>query len=40
MARTQKITTYLWFNGNAEEAVEFYTSVFPRRLAAITQRYR
>ena len=28
MARTQKITTYLWFNGNAEEAVEFYTSVF------------
>ena len=29
MAPTQKITTYLWFNGNAEEAVEFYTSVFP-----------
>ena len=29
MARTQKITTHLWFNGNAEEAVEFYTSVFP-----------
>ena len=29
MALTQKITTYLWFNGNAEEAVEFYTSVFP-----------
>ena len=28
MALTQKITTYLWFNGNAEEAVEFYTSVF------------
>jgi predicted 3-demethylubiquinone-9 3-methyltransferase (glyoxalase superfamily) len=28
MARTQKITTYLWFNENAEEAVEFYTSVF------------
>jgi predicted 3-demethylubiquinone-9 3-methyltransferase (glyoxalase superfamily) len=28
MARTQKITTYLWFNGNAEEAVAFYTSVF------------
>ena len=28
MARTQKITMYLWFNGNAEEAVEFYTSVF------------
>ena len=28
MAHTQKITTHLWFNGNAEEAVEFYTSVF------------
>lgn len=25
----QKITPNLWFNGNAEEAVEFYTSVFP-----------
>ena len=29
MSRTQKITTYLWFNGNAEEAIAFYTSVFP-----------
>ena len=29
MTPTQKITTYLWFNDNAEEAVEFYTSVFP-----------
>ncbi|HKE87240.1 MAG TPA: VOC family protein [Vicinamibacterales bacterium] len=28
MALTQKITPHLWFNGNAEEAVEFYTSVF------------
>ena len=28
MVGTQKITTHLWFNGNAEEAVEFYTSVF------------
>ena len=25
----QKITPNLWFDGNAEEAVEFYTSVFP-----------
>lgn len=24
----QKITPFLWFNGNAEEAVKFYTSVF------------
>jgi predicted 3-demethylubiquinone-9 3-methyltransferase (glyoxalase superfamily) len=26
----QTITTYLWFDGNAEEAVEHYTSIFPR----------
>ncbi|HSW91385.1 MAG TPA: VOC family protein [Candidatus Saccharimonadales bacterium] len=25
----QKITPNLWFNGNAQEAVEFYVSVFP-----------
>lgn len=25
----QKITPNLWFNGNAEEAVDFYLSVFP-----------
>ena len=24
----QKITTFLWFNNNAEEAVKFYTSIF------------
>lgn len=24
----QKITTFLWFNDNAEEAINFYTSVF------------
>ena len=29
MPATQKITPYLWFNGNAEEAVTFYTSVLP-----------
>jgi predicted 3-demethylubiquinone-9 3-methyltransferase (glyoxalase superfamily) len=28
MAR-QKITPCLWFDGNAEEAAEFYTSIFP-----------
>jgi predicted 3-demethylubiquinone-9 3-methyltransferase (glyoxalase superfamily) len=26
--RTQKITTFLWFDNNAEEAVNFYVSVF------------
>ena len=29
MRTLQKITPNLWFNGNAEEAVNFYTSVFP-----------
>lgn len=38
MLNTQKITTNLWFNGNAEEAVEFYTSVFPdSRVTQITR---
>lgn len=26
----QKITPFLWFSGNAEEAVKFYTSVFKK----------
>ena len=26
---TNKITPFLWFNGNAEEAVDYYLSVFP-----------
>ena len=29
MTTRQKITPCLWFDGNAEEAVRFYTSVFP-----------
>jgi predicted 3-demethylubiquinone-9 3-methyltransferase (glyoxalase superfamily) len=29
MSAAQTITTYLWFNGNAEEAVDFYTAIFP-----------
>ncbi|GAA4847292.1 VOC family protein [Saccharopolyspora rosea] len=28
MARAQKITTFLMFEGNAEEAMTFYTSLF------------
>ena len=28
MSKTQKITTCLWFDGNAEDAITFYTSVF------------
>lgn len=27
MANVQKITRYLWFDGNAKEAVDFYTSI-------------
>src|SRR5690348_11890355 len=26
----QKITPFLWFNGNAEEAAKFYTSIFKK----------
>jgi predicted 3-demethylubiquinone-9 3-methyltransferase (glyoxalase superfamily) len=29
MSNTQKITTYLWFDDNAEAAVEHYLSLFP-----------
>ena len=29
MTTTQKITTFLWFDSNAEQAVEYYTSLFP-----------
>lgn len=29
MINTQKITPFLWFDGKAEEAIRFYTSLFP-----------
>jgi len=33
----QKITTWLWFDTEAEEAAEFYTSVFPdSRITGVT----
>jgi len=33
----QKITTFLWFNGQAEEAANFYTSVFKNsKITSIT----
>ncbi|CAM02444.1 putative 3-demethylubiquinone-9 3-methyltransferase (glyoxalase superfamily) [Saccharopolyspora erythraea NRRL 2338] len=35
----QKITTFLWFDGQAEEAAEFYTSIFPDSRIAHVQRY-
>ena len=28
MAKVQKITTFLWFNDQAEEAARFYVSIF------------
>ena len=35
---TSKITTCLWFNGQAEDAARFYVSLFPNaRLGAITK---
>jgi predicted 3-demethylubiquinone-9 3-methyltransferase (glyoxalase superfamily) len=38
-ARKQKITTFLWFDNNAEEAVNFYVSVFKNSRILKTARY-
>jgi predicted 3-demethylubiquinone-9 3-methyltransferase (glyoxalase superfamily) len=35
----QTITTFLWFNDNAEEAVKFYTSVFKKSKIRKVVRY-
>jgi predicted 3-demethylubiquinone-9 3-methyltransferase (glyoxalase superfamily) len=35
----QKITTFLWFNDNAEEAVKFYTSIFKKSKVRKVARY-
>lgn len=35
----QKIVANLWFNGNAAEAVEYYTSVFPNSRIISTEYY-
>ena len=35
----QKITPNLWFDGNAKEAVDFYTSVFPDGKILSTEYY-
>jgi predicted 3-demethylubiquinone-9 3-methyltransferase (glyoxalase superfamily) len=35
----QKITTYLWFDNQAEEAAEFYTSLFEDSRILEVQRY-
>lgn len=35
----QKITPFLWFDKNAEEAVNLYTSIFPNSKIITTTRY-
>lgn len=35
----QKITTFLWFNDNAEEAMNFYASIFPNSRIGKVSRY-
>ena len=35
----QKITPFLWFNDEAEEAVEFYVSIFKNSKVVSTSRY-
>ena len=37
--RTQRVTTFLWFDSNAEEAVDFYVSVFKNSKILSTVRY-
>jgi predicted 3-demethylubiquinone-9 3-methyltransferase (glyoxalase superfamily) len=39
MTFVQKITPNLWFNGNAEEAAEYYVSVFPDSDIISVSRY-
>ncbi len=39
MATINKLTTNLWFNNNAEEAVNFYTSIFKNSKIGKTARY-
>lgn len=35
----QKITPNLWFNGNAEEAVDYYVATFPNSKIVSVERY-
>ncbi len=39
MAARQKITTFLWFDKEAEEAARFYTSIFPDSKVLAVSRY-
>jgi len=35
----QKITPFLWFDNNAEEAIQFYTSIFKNSKILLTSRF-
>ena len=39
MSETQKIITYLWFDDNAEEAMDFYVSIFKNSKILNVSRY-
>jgi predicted 3-demethylubiquinone-9 3-methyltransferase (glyoxalase superfamily) len=39
MSSKQKITTYLWFDNNAEEAMNFYISIFKNSRIVEVTRY-
>jgi predicted 3-demethylubiquinone-9 3-methyltransferase (glyoxalase superfamily) len=39
MSSKQKITTYLWFDNNAEEAMSFYVSIFKNSKVLNIMRY-
>jgi len=39
MASKQKITTFLWFDNNAEQAMEFYTAIFKHSKILSVSRY-
>jgi len=39
MPKTQKITTFLWFDDQAEEAAEFYVSIFKNSRISRVTRY-
>jgi predicted 3-demethylubiquinone-9 3-methyltransferase (glyoxalase superfamily) len=39
MSIKQRITPFLWFDGQAEEAANFYVSIFPNSKIGSTSRY-
>jgi predicted 3-demethylubiquinone-9 3-methyltransferase (glyoxalase superfamily) len=39
MGSKQKITTFLWFDNNAEQAMEFYTAIFKHSKILSVSRY-